>query len=90
VRRREFEVVVGTEERQFVPDAQLREQRIDAANLNSGSPTGVSQRSGEDVVFAVLEQRKRSKALDDLRAGFRPGETLQQLLQYEPRGHDDI
>ena len=74
-----------------MPDAQLREQRIDGANLNSGSTTGVSQRSGEDVVFAVgLEQRKCSKALDDLRAGFRPGETLQQLLQYEPRGHDDI
>ncbi|MBK8768072.1 MAG: hypothetical protein IPM01_27105 [Burkholderiaceae bacterium] len=51
--RRELEVVVGTEERQFVPDAQLREQRINGANLNSGSTTGDSQRSGEDVVFAV-------------------------------------
>jgi hypothetical protein len=37
-----LEVLIGAEERQPVPDAQLRDQRINGSNLCSGAPACVA------------------------------------------------
>jgi len=87
----EFEVVVGTEKRQVVPNAQLSKQRVDCADLNSRSATGVAEFGGCNMVFAIrLQQWKRCEALNDLCSGLRSGESLKQFLENQPGRNDDI
>lgn len=89
--RREFEVVVCAQKHEVVSYAQLRKQGIDCTDLDSRPATCVAKfRSGDMILTPRLKQRKRSKPLDDLRAGLCTGETLQQLLQHKPCRDDDI
>ena len=91
VRRSELEIVVGAQQRQIVSNAQLRQQRVDRADLNTCSAASVAQLGGCYMVFAIrLQQRKRCEALDDLLARFRPVESLKQLLENHAGRDDDI
>ena len=74
-----------------MPDAQLREQRVDGAELDAGPTAEVAQFRGPDVVLPVgLKQRKGGEPLDDLLLGLGSREALQQLLENQARGDDDI
>src|SRR5213592_2333848 len=81
------EVVVGREQGQVMPYAKLRQQRINRAHLNAGATTAIAQLRSVDVILPVrAEERQCGKALDDVLASARAGETLKQFLQYEPGG----
>jgi hypothetical protein len=85
------EVLVCAQERQLVPNAQLRQQRVDGADLHTRSSASVAQHSGGNVILAIgLKQRKRGKTLDDLSLSLRPRESLKQLLQHQASRHYNI
>jgi len=91
VLRCEFEVIVGAQQRQIVPDAQLGEERVDRADLNTCSAACVPKVGRRDMVLAIrLHQGKRSETLNDLYAGLGSGETLEQFLENQPGRHDEI
>lgn len=83
-------VSVGRQHRQIVAQTELRQQRIDRADLNAAAPASVSQFSSFCVVAPVgNQQRQRREPIEDLRPVARSGETLQKLLQNEP-GSDEF
>ncbi len=91
VLRREEEVVVGSEQRELVTDAELRKQGIDGADLHTGPATDVPNLCGGDVVLPIrLEHWKRFKGLDDLRPRRRTGKALKELLQDEASSDNQI
>src|SRR5580692_1564305 len=70
------EVAIGGQHRQFVANAQLRQQRVDRANLNSASTAPVSQLGRFDMVVATgNEERQRREAIEERTAGPRPGKS---------------
>ncbi len=74
-----------------MPDAKLREQRINGADLDTGLAAGIAQDRSTDVVVPIgLQQGQGSKTLDDpgVRLGAR--ETLQQLLNNQSGRDDNI
>lgn len=72
-------------------NAQLSEQRVNGAELNTCPAADVPDVGGRDMVFAIgLEQGKCCEALNDLRSGFWPGESLKQFLENQPCRDDDI
>lgn len=85
-----LEVFVCTQQREFVAQAELSNDCVDGSDLNSGPAACVSKFCSGNVIFSGgLDQRQCGKPFDDLRAGFRAGEALKQLLQYKPcRDHD--
>jgi hypothetical protein len=87
----QFEIVVGSQKRQVMPDAQLRDHRVDRSNSNPGSAARVAKLGGGYVVFPVgLEQRKCGEAFDDLCGSFRAREALQQLLKNKTGGDHHV
>ena len=71
--------------------AELGDQRIDRSDLDARPAASVPEfRCGNVIVPGRLEQREGRKSFDDLFACLCAGETLQQLLQDDSRGHDDI
>jgi len=74
-----------------MPDAKLRNQRIDCSNLDSRSSTRVSQRRSLDVIISVRNQERHGgKPLENLSACLGPSETLQQLLENESGREDGL
>lgn len=74
-----------------MPYAKLRNQRIDRADLYASAPAGIAQLGRCNMIVARrLEQRQSRKPLDNQTMRLRPGESLQQLLQYKPRRHDGV
>ena len=74
-----------------MPDAKLREQRINGADPDTGLAAGIAQGCSTDVVVPIgLKQGQSSKAFDDpgLRLGAR--EALQQLLKNQAGRDDDL
>lgn len=85
------EVLVRREQRQAVAHAQLSEQRVDGADLHTGTAASIAQACRTDVVVAFgLQQRESGKALDDLGLGFRTGKALQELLENESCRDDEF
>ena len=85
------EVFVCREERQLVAYAELRKQRIDRADLDTGLSTRIAQAGRTDVVFPVgLKQRQSGEPLDDLAARLGAREPLQEFLENETRREDDV
>ena len=81
------EVIVRRKKRQVMPNAELRQDRIDGANLDSRAATAIAKLGGLDMVLAVWrKQRQGAEALDDLTAVARPGKALEQLLQHQASG----
>ena len=86
-----LEVAIGRKQDEVVPATELREKRVDSADLETLAVTRVPQLSGLDMVDSVgNEERQRPEALDDRVACLRPTETLQQFLQREPGREDPL
>jgi hypothetical protein len=91
MRRESGEVVIRGQECQPVAHTQLREQGVDSADLSARAAAQVPQVCRFYVILSVRnEKRQRSKALDDVLASFRPGESLEELLQDEAGGNYDF
>ena len=85
------EVVIGRQQRQLVTNAELRNQGVNRANLQARATTAISQFRGIDVILSVRGQkRQRHEPVNDIFTRPRTGESLQQFLQDQPRGHDRI
>jgi len=70
-----------------MPDTEPCEESIDRSDLNASAAAFVAQLRSFDVIIAIGHQeRERGKAVEYLRARFRSGKSLKQLLQYEPCG----
>jgi hypothetical protein len=66
-------------------EAQLRQQRVDGADLHTLTAAMIAQLRGIDMVAAIGHQERQSrKPLKDRIAGSRTGKSLQEFLQYEP------
>ncbi len=86
-----FEVLIGAEERQVVPDTKLSNQHIDCSNLDSHATARVAQRRSLDVIISVRNQERHSgKPLENLGTCLGPSETLQQLLKNESGREDGL
>ena len=82
-------VLVRREQREFVTDAELCEQRIDSADLHPAATAAVTQLRGIDVVLPVgRKERQRCKSIDDVFACTRTSKPLQQFLQDQSRGYN--
>ena len=69
-----LEIPVARQHRQIAAQAELRQQRIDRADLNAAAPASVSQfRRVHMVALVRHQQRQRSKPFEDLSAVPRPG-----------------
>ena len=86
-----LEVTVCREQGVAVSNAQLNEQGVNGAELHAGAPARVAQVCRAYVVGAIrLYERDMSEAVDDLLTRTSGYETLQQLLQDQTGGHDDV
>lgn len=73
-----MKITVGGEHQQLMPNAKLRKQRVDRANLKAGAATGVAQLCSSDMVASVRnQQRQDCKLFDNLLTRFRSGKALQ-------------
>lgn len=74
-----------------MPNAKLREQGVDRADLDASASTPNSNVGGADVVIAIrYDQRQRAESLDDFLVGASACEALQELLQNKAGRHDGI
>jgi hypothetical protein len=72
-----------------VAQTELRQQRLDGADLNAAAPEFVSQFGCVDVVSPVSNQeRQRREPIEDLHTVLRSGKALQKLLQNKAGGHE--
>lgn len=79
-----LEVLVGAEQLEVVGDAQLSDEGVDGAELNSGAATRVSQVCSRDVVLSRrLNEGKCAQASTDLGLGALRQKTLKKLLDDE-------
>lgn len=53
---RHREIIVRGQQRQIVPDAQLRDDAVDGSDLQTGAPRGIAQFGGLDVILSVGKQ----------------------------------
>ena len=85
------EIVVRREQFELVPNAQLRNDRIDGANLQARASTTVAQLGRFDVIASIERQKGQCcESVDDFLARPRSAETLEQLLQDKARRKHDI
>ena len=65
-----------------MPQAKLNQYGVNSADLYTVPPAGIANLGSFDVVVAIgLQERQRSKPLDQLAACFGAGEALQQFLE---------
>jgi len=84
-------VFVRREQRHFVSNAELRKQCINGADLDSRAAASIAQGRRVNVVIPIrLEERQHSKAFDNLGLRLGSQETLQKLLQNQPRSDDHL
>jgi hypothetical protein len=80
-----IKVAVGRQHREIVPNAKLRQQSIDRADLQAAAAAFALQLRRVDVVTPVWHQeRQGGKPVDNLLAMTRSREPLQQLLNNQP------
>lgn len=59
-------IIVGSEEGQIVPNADLSQNRIDGAHLNAPTAAAIPNLGGFDVVLSIgWEKRDGAEPLDD-------------------------
>ena len=69
-----------------MPHTELRQESVNRSDLCPGAPTAISQIGCLNVVLAVgHKERHGVKPIQNLRASFRAGKALQDLLEDEPR-----
>jgi hypothetical protein len=84
-----LEVMIAGEHHQIVSDAHLRQDCVDRADLNAMAATNVAQGSGFDVIDPIgHEEGKRRESLQNLRARFGSGKTLQEFLEHQAGRHE--
>jgi hypothetical protein len=72
-----LEILIARQHKQAVADAQLRQERIDRANLKAMTTAGVAKRRGVDVIGSIgHEEGKCGKPLQNLLTRFRSRESL--------------
>lgn len=82
-------VSVGRQHREVVAKTELRQERINRADLNAAASAFVAQFRCLDMVSPVgNQQRQRAEPIEDLGAVPRPGKALKKLLQNEPGGDE--
>ena len=82
-------VSVGRQHSEAVAQTELRQERVDGADLNAAAPAFVSQFGCVHVVSPVRNQeRQRREPIEDLHTVPRSGEALQKLLQNKTGGHE--
>ena len=78
------EILIGAQKHQVMPDAQLRNERIDCSDLNTRPATGVPHTCCSHMIRAIrLNQRQRGEPLDDLIACLGTHKALKKFLQYK-------
>lgn len=84
-------VFVRGEKHQIVAQTQLGKQCVNGADLDPCLTTCVAQGCRINMVFAIwLEQRQGGKAFDDLGLRLGAREALQEFLENQARGDDDL
>jgi hypothetical protein len=82
-----LEIPITRKHQQAVANAQLRQKRIDRANLNAMTAARIAKRRGFNVISSIgHEQGKCGEPIQNLCTRFWSREALQQLLQYQPCG----
>ena len=85
------EVPIGRQQRQIMSDAELGDESVNRSDLNSLPPTSVAQGSGLDVIREVRSQERQGREPgNDLRSRPGAGETLEEFLQHDPRGENEL
>ena len=70
-------VVVCRQQGEVVPNAQLRENRVDSADLDTGPATAVAQIGRVDMVLTLRRKNGQgAKSIDDLGSIALPREAL--------------
>jgi hypothetical protein len=73
-----LKIPIARKHQQAVANAQLRQQRIDRANLNAMTAAGVAKRCGFDVIGSIgHEEGKCGEPIQNLRTRFWSSEALQ-------------
>src|SRR4029079_2873412 len=69
-----------------MPHTQLRQESVNRSDLCPGAPTAISQIGCLNVVLAIRHKERHGlKPVQNLRASFRAGKALQDLLEDETR-----
>ena len=84
-------IQITRQHKQAMANAQLRQERIDRANLNAMSAARVSKGRGFDVIGSIgHEDGKRGETVYYLLTCFRTGEPLEKLLQDQSCSQDRL
>lgn len=76
-----YEVLISAQQNDLVPDAELRNECVNCANLHTRPAACVSKtRSGNMVLAGWLDQCERGEALDYLLACLGAREALEEFL----------
>ena len=79
-----LKIPITRQQQQAVADTQLRQERIDRANLNAMTTAGVAKRRRIDVIGSIgHEEGKCGEPIQNQLTRFWSREALQQLLQYQ-------
>jgi len=71
--------------------AQLRKEGVYRANLHARATAAISQFCGVYVILPIRDnERQGFESRDDVAARTWAGKTLQQFLEYQPRGDHDL
>jgi len=85
------EIVVCREHRHIVANAELRQQCIDRADLNSDAAAAVAQLRSLDVIAPIgNEQRQSRKPIEYPFAHSGAGKALHQFLQDQTGGEQSL
>ena len=67
MRRRKAKVFIGCQQLHVMPDAKLRDERVNRTHLNASSATCIANLCGLDVILVIwLDERKCCKAFDNV------------------------
>ncbi len=70
---------------EIVPDTELGQQRVDRPNLYAFAAAGIPNFGRADVIVPIgHDPREHGQMRHDTAAGSGAGETLEELLHYEP------
>lgn len=82
-------ILIGGQQTQSMPDADLGQQGVDDANLHTSSTAHIAKFCSGGVILPVWrDQRQGRESFDDLRMRLRAGKALQQFLHHQSSGDD--
>lgn len=76
------EIAVRRQHREIMAQAELRQERVDGADLRARPTTAIAQLGGLNMVPSVRRDKRQGREpIENLRSRLGSGESLQQLLQ---------